>query len=66
MENNETFRVELSSTDDDVTFGVSMAIVTILNDDGKSTLAGIVRVITAPTHTHSRDSLPRARYLQCG
>ncbi len=33
VENNETFRVELSSTDDGVTFSVSMAIVTILDDD---------------------------------
>ncbi len=32
MENDETFRVKLSSTDDDVTFGVSMGTVIILGD----------------------------------
>ncbi len=33
VENDETFTVQLSSTYDGVTFGVSMAIVTILDDD---------------------------------
>ncbi len=57
MENNETFTLELTTFDDDVTLGTSMATVSILNDDGKPTLAGIVRVITAPpppTHTHTQ------------
>ncbi len=32
VEDDETFTVELSSTDDDVTFGVSMGTVIILDD----------------------------------
>ncbi len=52
VENNETFTVELSSTDDDVTYGLSIAIVTILNDDGKPTLAGIYSVSDYCPHSH--------------
>ncbi len=57
VENNETFTLELTTFDDDVTLGTSMATVSILNDDGKPTLAGIVRVITAPTHTHTHTAV---------
>ena len=41
VENDETFTLQLTSSDPDVTLGASMATVTILNDDSKSTLAGI-------------------------
>ncbi len=33
LEDDETFTVELSCTDDDVTFGVSIGTVIILDDD---------------------------------
>ncbi len=33
LEDDETFTVKLSSTDDDVTFGVSIGTVIILDDD---------------------------------
>ncbi len=63
MENNETFTLELTTFDDDVTLGTSMATVSILNDDGKPTLAGIVRVITAPPpHTAVTVSLEQGTY----
>ncbi len=67
VENDEAFTVKLSSTDDDVTFGVSMGKVVILDDDYvDSKLQELWFMCTWPPHTHTTAatiSLEQAKYI---